>query len=226
MIDFPSCTTLTFDFHGTIVDWESSVLPPLRSIADRVGARVSDEAILARFSAIDEQIIGGAYAPYTATLRWLTREFARQYDADVTDGDGDAVVDAVATAPPFHESIPVLRRLAERYRPVVISNTDDAIIARTVEPLGDLFDLVVTSEQARAYKPDLRIFQTALDRIGEPPERVLHVAEWFAEAGPARALGMGSVCVRRTAWANLGYKATPDLVVTSLTELAAVMGVD
>jgi 2-haloacid dehalogenase len=84
---------------------------------------------------------------------------------------------------------------------------------------------VITAEQARAYKPSLRNFELALERIALPRERILHCAESiFHDVVPAQALGLATVHVDRAHIAGAGATrhadARPDLTVPDLRTLA------
>jgi len=88
------------------------------------------------------------------------------------------------------------------------------------------FSQVITAQQARAYKPSLKIFELALRRIGVPAHQVLHVGQsLYHDVLPAQALGLATVWVNRpSARQGVGpvkmAKANPDLEVRSLAELA------
>ena len=105
----------------------------------------------------------------------------------------------------------------------MISNVDDDLFAGTAEALEVEFDAVVTAEQVGSYKPDLRNFEVARERMGVERERWLHVAESrYHDIGPANRLGIASVWVNRadrgggTRWSE----AVPDVEVADLGALA------
>jgi putative hydrolase of the HAD superfamily len=76
-------------------------------------------------------------------------------------------------------------------RLAVVSNWDVALHGY-LEQLGlaGRFDAIVTSAEARASKPDPRIFERALERLRVRPERALHVGDSEADEEGARAAGM------------------------------------
>jgi len=81
---------------------------------------------------------------------------------------------------------------------VLITNTDNAIIAETERTIGVKFDEIITAEQAKAYKPSHKGFLLARERLG------LQVSEiWQAGFGfkydvvPATELGYTTVWVNR-----------------------------
>jgi 2-haloacid dehalogenase len=100
---------------------------------------------------------------------------------------------------------------------------DDDLFAGTAEALGVEFDVVVTAQQVRSYKPTLRNFEAARARMGVGRDGWLHVAEsLYHDIGPANRLGIKSVWVDRPARGG-GTRVTdavPDIVVPDLAALA------
>jgi len=116
----------------------------------------------------------------------------------------------------------VLSVLKSKFRLGIISNVDDDLFKDTAAQLHVDFDWVITAEQARAYKPARAIFEMALQKIGLPPRRVLHVGQSvFHDVIPARQMGMTTVLVtRRGPGAVKRVAAKPDLEVPDLKTLA------
>ena len=121
--------------------------------------------------------------------------------------------------------------LKPRFKIGIISNVDHASFARTDGKLGVDLDLVVTAEDAAAYKPYHTPFLLAIKELEEMEIRgsqILHVAQsLFHDHVPARELELTTVWVDRRRGKE-GWGATlppltdvePDLVVSSLEELA------
>lgn len=87
---------------------------------------------------------------------------------------------------------------AEGYALAIVTNLDqgvlDAVLANT--GLGQRIDVAVSSERARAYKPHPRPFRMALERLGVPAHRALHIGDSVREDRPgAAAAGMDFVLV-------------------------------
>jgi 2-haloacid dehalogenase len=101
----------------------------------------------------------------------------------------------------------------------IISNVDDHPLSQTIKQIGVPFEVLVTSEQTKSYKPDRAIFDRAVKLIGEHPGSIIHIAEGRCEAAPARALGMRSIWVKRSARSDGGISAQPNAVVSNLTQL-------
>jgi 2-haloacid dehalogenase len=217
----------TFDCYGTLVDWEGGVGSFLYSLALQREAQPQDNgrAMRERWEALQFDIIQGEYRPYkdilAASLRAWMEERGYAWDA----AEGEALVRAMRSWQPFPDTRPALTQARETgLKLVILSNTDRDIIAQTLRHLEVPFDEVITAEDCRSYKPSLNNFEQALARIGEPPERVLHVAFGFKyDIGPAQRLGM------KTAWVNRHVEPAPgperpDHVWRDLWGLAELVG--
>jgi 2-haloacid dehalogenase len=213
----------TFDCYGTLVDWEGGAAAFLYDLALRQGdARLEPGRLLRdRWEALQFEIVQDAYRPYHEVLaeslrRWMVE---RGYSWD--PGEGEALVRSMRSWQPFPDTRPALRQAREAgLRLVIVSNTDRNIIEHTLRHLEVPFDAVITAEDCRAYKPSPVVFERALAQLGEPPDRVLHVAFGFQyDIGPAQRLGC------RTAWVNRHAEsqpagATPDYTWRDLWGLA------
>ncbi|MDQ3934308.1 MAG: haloacid dehalogenase type II [Actinomycetota bacterium] len=198
----------TFDCYGTLIDWEGGFGSFLyeKALRARVDELVPGRELRERFEAIQFELIQGEYRPYkdvlAESLRLLCEERGWPYDPAE---DGKAVVRAMRSWQPFPDTRPALRRTrAAGVRLMIVSNTDRDIMEHTLRQLEVPFDDVQVAEDVGAYKPSDEVFRRALERIGEPPERVLHVAFGFKyDIGPAARAGM------RTAWVNRHQEPPP-----------------
>ena len=110
----------------------------------------------------------------------------------------NCLVDTLPEWPIFPDVTAALNKLKARYKLAVISNVDDDLFAKTAEALNVEFDAVVTAEQVRRYKPNLRNFDAARARMAVEKDRWLHVAEsLYHDIGPANQLGIACVWVNR-----------------------------
>ncbi len=100
----------------------------------------------------------------------------RRFGLEYRESDGRAVYDEIPTWGPYPGVTEALRRLAEGYRLVIVTNTDDAHASRLVENLQAPFDVVITAEQMGVYKPRLRAFEYMLDKLGAAPDDIVHVS--------------------------------------------------
>jgi 2-haloalkanoic acid dehalogenase type II len=195
----------TFDCYGTLVDWEGGAAGFLYELGLRRGETRLEPgmALRDRWEAIQFEVIQGEYRPYKEVLAESLRRWMDERGYRWDPAEGEALVRSMRSWQPFPDTRPALLRARERgLKLVIISNTDHDIIEHTLRHLQVPFDDVITAQDCRAYKPSLAVFEQALARLGEPPERILHVAFGFKyDIGPAQRLGC------RTAWVN--RKAEP-----------------
>jgi 2-haloacid dehalogenase len=120
--------------------------------------------------------------------------------------------------------VPVaLAELKKRFRLAAISKTDDDLIAASLPGLGIELDAVVTAQQARAYKPDLRLFRHTHQMPGVTPRDVVHVAASEPlDMAVCRVLGIRAFWVnRRGEKAEEQYR--PFTEVTTVAEAVALL---
>ncbi|HVM29626.1 MAG TPA: haloacid dehalogenase type II [Candidatus Limnocylindrales bacterium] len=225
-IDLSRFDVLTFDCYGTLIDWEAGLLAGLRRALGGTAAEIDDDDLLERYAAAEAELEGGPYRPYREILALALDRVAATLRATPSREERDAFAGSVRDWPPFADSSRALARLSERYQMGVVTNCDDDLFEHSHARLGGLFRWVITAQQAGAYKPSLRNFELALERIGASPEKVLHVAQsLYHDHVPAKRLGLA------TAWVNRrhgrpGSGATPsaegataDLTVLNMDEL-------
>lgn len=126
--------------------------------------------------------------------------------------------------PPMHAD--VLDTLAHVDVPVCcVSNADTAPLIEAIEKLGFRFDAVVSSEQARCYKPDSAIFRQALDLLDVSPDRAVHVGDSLhSDVGGAMGLGISAVWLRREGRIHDIGNSKPWRTIRSLTEIHQLLG--
>jgi len=208
-LDYRRFDALTFDCYGTLIDWEAGILAGLRPVVARGGVEPPDDELLEVYAGFEAVAERGPYARYRAILGRCLREVADQYGIEPDEPEVTAFSDSVGDWPAFADSAAALARLHNSFKLGVITNCDDDLFARSATRLQTRFDWVVTAQSVGGYKPDPRNFQVALERIGLPPERVLHVAQsLFHDHVPAKGLGLSTVWIDRR-HDRPGFGATP-----------------
>jgi 2-haloacid dehalogenase len=226
MLDFTRYEILTLDCYGTLINWEAGLLPALHRILAAHKKQI-DDATLLRLYGDFEQRAEGNYQPYKEVLASVVRQLGDELKFRPTKEQAQALAESLPTWKPWPDTVAALRQLKSRFHLAILSNIDDDLFDATRLQLGVDFDAVITAQQAQAYKPSLKIFELALNRIHAPAHRVLHVGQSiYHDVVPAQALGLATVWVNRpSARPGIGAvrsaTATPDLTVASMQELAA-----
>jgi 2-haloacid dehalogenase len=219
---------MTFDCYGTLIDWESGILETLRAFREKHGIDEGDADLLAAYALAEARVQRGFYRPYKDVLREVMKKIAAHF-AVKGKIDEKALADALPSWRPFDDTVPALRTLSRHFKLAVISNIDDDLFARAAEKLEVHFDWVVTAQQVEAYKPALKNFYRAKDKIGVHPSRIVHVAQSrFHDIAPAKTLDWTAVWVNRArrvpdARRNEPVNTKPDLTVPDLATLVDIV---
>ncbi|MBZ5657076.1 MAG: haloacid dehalogenase type II [Acidobacteriia bacterium] len=226
-MDFAHFTTISFDCYGTLIDWESGILPTLRAVLNHHKQNPSDAAMLELYGEFEADAEAGPYQSYRRVLESVVQRFGKHFCFTPAPDELRSLHESVPSWLPFPDTVAALRQLQKRYKLAVISNIDDDLFAETRKHLGVEFDFVITAQQARSYKPSLNNFQLALRGMGLAPDRLLHAGQSiYHDVGPAQSLGIASVWVNRKS-ARPGVGAVraaagrPDLEVPDVASLAA-----
>ncbi len=217
-MDFSRFTTISFDCYGTLIDWESGILPILRTVLanhglanhglenhdlanhglENHGQSLPDATILELYGEFEAQAESGPYQSYRDVLQSVVRGFADRFHFAASSAEIRSLHEPVRAWLPFPDTVAALHELQKRYRLIVISNIDDDLFAETRKHLDVEFDGVITAEQARSYKPSVNNFQMALRTFTLSPDRLLHAAQSvYHDVVPARSLGISTVWVNR-----------------------------
>ncbi len=227
MLDYDRYEWLSFDCYGTLVDWETGISTAVADVLSSHGVSISSPEILALFADAEPRAqTAHGFLEYRAALREVMALIAAELGISLSESEMGCLADSLPRWPVFPDAADALNTLQARYRLAIISNVDDDLFAGSARALGVDFDAVITSQQVRAYKPDLRGFNAALERMGCNRENWLHIGEsLYHDIGPANRMGIASVWVNRPdrGGGTRQTDATPDLEVSDLAELAGIM---
>lgn len=230
MFDFARFEILTFDCYGTLIHWEEGILSALHRVFAAHGKNVDDPAVLRLYGDFEARAEQGEYRCYRDVLQSVVREFGRRFGFVPTDQEAASLAESLANWKPWPDTVDALSQLQNRFRLAIISNIDDDLFSATRPQLGVDFDHVITAQQAQAYKPLPKVFRLALERIGLPAEKILHVGQSiYHDVIPAQSLGLATAWVNRPSkrsgvGAVKSAEGRPDLEVSSLAELAQLAG--
>jgi len=226
MLDFTRFKILTFDCYGTLIDWESGIFAALRPILTAHNQKMTDSALLELYSELEASAEAGDFLRYRDVLQSVVRGFGKRLGFSPTEAEVRSLPESLKNWQPFPDTVEALRKLKSRYRLAVISNIDDDLFASTAPKLGVAFDHLITAQQAGCYKPCMKIFKLAEDRMGVSREHWLHIGQSiYHDVIPAQSLGIATVWVNRPSprsgsGAAKAASGKPDLEVPNLKTLA------
>jgi 2-haloacid dehalogenase len=127
---------------------------------------------------------------------------------------------------PWPDSVGGLSRLHERYVLCTLSNGNVALLVDLARAGGLPFDLILSAELCRAYKPDPRTYRMAPSLLALRPDQVMMVAAHQNDLRAAAAEGLRTAFVHRPLeWGPVAHEdpepsSSFDVVAGDLEDLA------
>jgi len=189
---------VTFDCYGTLIDWETGIRSAFKQALEGTGLSQTQEAELFDLYEEEEKKIEGqmSYRPYREVLSLAASAAARKFGKNIPERLSSILAKRLPSWAPFPDTNPALERLATEYVLGILSNVDDDLLAGTLKHFTVPFDLVVTAERVRSYKPGTEHFEEARRTIGADRGWLHVAASLYHDIEPASRLGIN------TAWIN------------------------
>jgi 2-haloalkanoic acid dehalogenase type II len=213
---------VTFDCYGTLIDWESGIADAFLRAAREDGVSLRRDEVLRAHELIEPVVEREHYRLYRDVLIETAARVAHALGWPLAWPRGTFLVTSIGHWKPFPDTNPALERLRNAgYKLGIVSNIDDVLLASTRRHFTVDFELVVTAQQVRSYKPASPHFLAAREAIGNA--RWLHAAQSnFHDIVPANALGIPTAWVNRRGDTAL-TGGTPAYEVSDLNGLADLL---
>jgi 2-haloacid dehalogenase len=185
LMALPSGTNwVTFDVYGTLIDWETGVADAFQREADRDGFTIDRDEVIRHFHDVSREVEGGSYELYAEVLRRTALEVAKRIEWPLESSRSGFLPDSVQRWPPFKETLTQLNKFKKKFNIGLVSNIDDKLLGQTRRHLPLDYDLVVTAQQVRSYKPDPAHFKEAARRIGGKKGWVHVASSYYHDVEP------------------------------------------
>jgi len=218
---------ILLDFYGTVVVQDDAVIASIceqivraarvyatpRQVAERWGARYADLCAESHGPRFELQKELGL-----RSLRETLTHFQAHLDAEELSQE---LVAYWRRPTMFPESRGVLERCEVPI--AIVSDIDNAELLSALNWCDLSFDITVTSEDCRAYKPHPAPFARALEALHLEPQDVLHVGDSLSsDVRGARALGIAALWINRRGRVPSSQEEQPDYTSADLTGILAV----
>src|SRR5690349_13736537 len=218
-------TFVTFDVYGTLIDWETGAYDAFSKEADKDGYTLAREELVPLFLEIQQEIKGGSYELYAEVLRRTAVEISKQLGWPLEPSRSGFLPDSVRRWLPFKETNSVLAKIAKKHKVGLISNIDDKLLGQTRRHMPLDFDLVVTAQQVRSYKPDPAHFTECERRIGGKRGWVHIAASYYYDVAPCLKRKVPVIWVNRDKETLESNQKKPDAEAKDLREAMKVLGI-
>jgi 2-haloacid dehalogenase len=230
-METPALKALIFDVFGTVVDWRGSVIRELEELGREKNIEADwpafADAWRGRYAPSMDRVRRGEL-PWTklddlhrASLEELLGEFGVE---DLSEDEKDHLNKAWHRLDPWPDAVEGLTRLKERYVIAPLSNGNVALLTNMAKRAGLPWDLILSAELVRHYKPDPETYLSAPALLDLRPEEVMMVAAHVNDLHAARENGLLTAYVPRPLEFGPGAGADPpdpsfDLVASDFIDL-------
>jgi 2-haloacid dehalogenase len=195
---------LVFDVFGTVVDWRGSIIRELETLARQKGLR-ADWA-----SFVDDW--RGGYQPAmqrvrTGTLPWtriddlhrmiLDELLAKYGIGGLSDAEKAHLNRAWHRLDPWPDAVEGLARLKRNFIIGTLSNGNMGLLTNMAKRAGLPWDVVLSAELVRHYKPDPEAYRMPPDLLGLANSEVMLVAAHPGDLAAAATQGLKTGYVPR-----------------------------
>ena len=218
-------TFVTFDVYGTLIDWETGIYDAFAAEAARDDREIDRDVLIPMFHEISREIEAGSYELYAEVLRRTAIEIAKRLEWPLEPSRSGFLPESVQRWPPFKETNTQLQKLAKKYNLGLLSNIDDKLLGQTRRHIPIDFDLVVTAQQVRSYKPEPAHFTECARRMGGKRGWVHVASSYYHDVVPCIKARVPVIWVNRNKETLDSSQKKPTAEVPSLKEAAKLLGV-
>ncbi len=229
---------LIFDTFGTVVDWRGSIIEEGKAWGKTKRVDIDWASFADRWRAgyqpSMEKVRKGEL-PWTKLdvlhrmiLEELLKEF-RMMPA-LSEEEKDHLNRVWHRLKPWPDSVAGLTRLKKKFIIAPLSNGNVALLTEMAKHAGLPWDLILSAELARHYKPDREAYLTAVDLLGLKPQEVMMVAAHVGDLNAAHSFGLRTGFIHRPneyGPTRQPDKANPgqfDVVSKDMLDLASQLG--
>ena len=228
---------LLFDVFGTVVDWRTSLIRQLEKFGPDNGLRADWVGLADDWRAQYEPAMNAVRA---GQRPWTTLEVLHRESLDnllpghglsaLSEAQRQQLVLGWHFLDPWPDSVAGLTRLRRKYIVGTLSNGGVRLLTDMARYAGLPWDVILSSDLFRQYKPDPSVYQGAATLLDSAPENIMLVAAHNYDLAAARSHGFRTAFLARPT--EYGPRQSKDfmaesdwdLVAADLEELAAKLG--
>ena len=193
---------LLFDVFGTLVDWRSSMIELAATAAGRAGPRADWAGIIddwrrAYQPALDRVRQGAAWRDLDSLQRETLSRVLAERRVSLPATARESLVRGWRQLRAWPDSREGLERLRRTHLTATLSNGHVALLADLLKFADLRVDAVLSAQLAASYKPDPRVYLTALDLLDCRPQDAGMVAAHSSDLRAAAAVGLRPIFVHR-----------------------------
>ncbi|WP_018130478.1 haloacid dehalogenase type II [Effusibacillus pohliae] len=214
---------VVFDAYGTLFDVHS-VIAACEQMYPGRGALISQTWRQKQLEYTWLRALMRRYEDFETVNRDSLRFTLSKFELPYTRETIDRLANAYLGLAPYPDVLQALQ--AFQPNPLLILSNGTVPMLRTVVENAGLrayFTDILSVDMLKTYKPDPRVYQLAVDRLGIPKANVLFVSSNGWDVAGAKSFGFTVGWINRTGSVTEELGVKPDYTVQSLLELAELI---
>ena len=218
-----------FDQYGTVVDMQGGLRDVAADFLRGKGWSGDPNAFVTWWrrthfeNSMIDALLGRQHTPYREIGHLSVRQVMDRAGIKHTEDDVRFLVAAIERLRCFPEVPAALERLQTRYKLVVLSNGDPDMLETAKRYHGIPFDAVISVSEANAFKPHRATYEMAARRWAWRWTRSCLSPTMNLTVLAPKSAGMRTVFIDRRRRPFARWPHQPDLIVSSMTELADLL---
>jgi 2-haloacid dehalogenase/putative hydrolase of the HAD superfamily len=214
---------VTFDVYGSLIDWETGVYEAFAKEAAKDDVTLDRDELMAAFHEVSREVEAGSYELYAEVLRRTAVKVAERLDWTMEPARARFLPESIPRWVPFKETTAQLTKLGKKFKMGLVANIDDKLLGQTRRHLQSDFDLVVTAQQVRSYKPDPAHFTEFARRLGGKKGWVHVAASHHHDVAPCVKARVPVIWINRNKETLESGQAKPTAEVPNLREAVKLL---
>ncbi len=214
---------VTFDCYSTLINWNDGIFDVCSREAEKDGVDLDREQFLAAFFEMQVKVESGSYELYAEVLRRTVVKAAESVGWDLESSRAGFLPASVEAWPIYKDTGVVLKRIAKDFEIGLLSNIDDKLLGASRRFIETDFDLVITAQQVRTYKPDPAHFKECARRVGGKKGWVHITGSYDSDVAPCLTQKIPVIWVNRDGIKLESKQKKPTAEVKNLREAAKLL---
>ncbi|MDJ0969489.1 MAG: haloacid dehalogenase type II [Kiloniellales bacterium] len=216
-----------FDAYGTLFDVHSAA----RRAGDALGDKAAAVSAVWRDKQLQYTWLRSLMGTHTGfwQVTGEALDFALAAHGIEDDALRDRLMELYLSLEAYPDVVPALSKLrAGGKQTAILSNGSPDMLGAAVESAGldRILDASLSIEEVGIYKPDSRVYQLAVDRLGVEAGRICFVSTNCWDAHGAAQFGFTVAWMNRFGQQDERLPGTPATVMQGLDELPGLLGLD
>lgn len=214
---------LVFDAYGTLFDVHS-VVALCEKLHPGKGAALSQLWRAKQLEYTWLRSLMGRYEDFARITADALRYASGALDLKLEPSHVLRLMDAYDRLAPFPDAREILPVLTQ-YRRAILSNGAPAMLEAVVKNSGlaSHLDAVLSVDPVKTYKPDARVYQLAVDRLGAAKAEIGFVSSNYWDVAGAKSFGFKVFWLNRSGVAPDALGVAPDMALNKLTDLPGLL---